>query len=36
MLVTDRPLLVCVAVWVIVLALIIYWSQIPILKGLSG
>ena len=33
MLVTDRPLLVCVALWVIVLSVIIYWSHIPLLKG---
>lgn len=36
MLVTDRPLLVCVALWAMVLAVIIYWSQTPILKGLIG
>jgi 4-hydroxybenzoate polyprenyltransferase len=36
MLVADRPLLVCVALWVLVLAVIIYGSQIPLLKGLIG
>jgi 4-hydroxybenzoate polyprenyltransferase len=36
MLVTDRPLLVCVALWVMVLTAIIYWAQTPLLKGLIG
>jgi len=36
MLQNDKPLLVCVALWAMVMAVIIYWSQIPILKGLIG
>ena len=36
MLQNDRPLLVCVALWVMVLSVIIYWSQIPILTRLIG
>jgi 4-hydroxybenzoate polyprenyltransferase len=34
MLVNDRPLLICVALWAAVVALIIYGSHLPLLAGL--
>jgi 4-hydroxybenzoate polyprenyltransferase len=36
MLLNDRPLLVCVALWAMVVAFIIYGSQIPLLTGPAG